>query len=302
MLTAAITGSSSNTLTTTAINPASATVTYSAIDPYGGYISRSVTIMGQKSVTLSVAENSGAGTAVGDPVTGTPYGNAKLSYKLTGDAATPFVIDAATGQITVKTDGKLDYEDTNSYTGQVEYTVEGQAAVVSITINLTDLKAGKPGTPTLARTPSSVKMNPALDVTWTAAPANGAAITGYEVRYRIKVAEGETENKWTPHIYDDGSDGGASVLPADTTTANLPDLDAGATYEVQVRALAGVKDEGEWSDIGEGTANRSPYLAGQALQNRQIARGSKINETFGTGYSWTPMATLCLRAFQNIPA
>ena len=48
--------------------------TYGAHDDYGGYASRTVTITVRNgNATLSVAENSAAGTAVGDPVTGTPY-------------------------------------------------------------------------------------------------------------------------------------------------------------------------------------------------------------------------------------
>ena len=85
----------------------------------------------------SVAENSPAGTAVGDPVTGTPYDDGDpdtddaLTYTLTGEAATSgaFVIDAASGQISVAEGATLDYETKSSYTGKVNWTVQGQAAV-----------------------------------------------------------------------------------------------------------------------------------------------------------------------------
>ena len=104
-----------------------------------------------------VAENSAAGTAVGDPVTGTPYDDGDdetddaLTYTLTGEAATSgaFVIDSATGQISVKQDANLDFETKSSYTGKVNWTVQGQAAAADVTINLTDLEAGKPDAPTV---------------------------------------------------------------------------------------------------------------------------------------------------------
>ena len=105
---------------------------------------------------------------------------------------------------------------------------------------------GKPGIPTLTRTEFSEQSSPALDVTWTAAAANGLTITGYKAQYRIKVDEGETENSWTAY---------SGTLGATATTLNLPNLTAGSTYEAQVRAIGGVEGPGPWSDSGEGTAS-----------------------------------------------
>ena len=52
-----------------------------------------------------------------------------LTYTLTGEAATSgaFVIDAASGQISVAEGATLDYEAKSSYTGEVNWTVQGQA-------------------------------------------------------------------------------------------------------------------------------------------------------------------------------
>ena len=268
VLTTAITGSDSDMLTVTAINPATSTVTYVASDGYGGYVSRTVTITGTASTTRSVAENSGAGTTVGDPVTGTPYDDGDdqtddaLTYTLTGDATNAFVIDSSTGQISVKTGAALDHETTSSYTGKVEWTVQGQASVASLTINVTDIEAVMSAAPTVTRTQFSEPTDPALDVTWTAAAANGLTITGYEAQYRVKVAEGETANAWTDYTVDDGNGNPTKTLPATTTSINLPDLTAGATYEAQVRAVTSEESEGPWSDTGEGTANQPPAWNG----------------------------------------
>ena len=91
-------------------------------------------------LTREVVENSAAGTAVGEPVTGTPHGTETLSYSLTGEAAISgaFVINSATGQISVKSDATLDHETKSSYTGKVKWTVNGQDAEVDLTINVTD--------------------------------------------------------------------------------------------------------------------------------------------------------------------
>ena len=237
----------------TALNPGETRITYGAHDPYGGYVSRVMTFTGVANPVRSVEENSPAGTLVGRPVQGVPYGEETLTHTLTGAAADSglFVIDPATGQISVAEGAVLDYETTPSYTGEVKWTVQGQECIAPITINVTDVAAGQPGTPTVTRTQFAEQANPALDVTWTAADANGLTITGYEAQYRIKVAEGETENAWTAY---------SGTLSETDTTFNLPDLTAGATYQVQVRAVTTEEGEGPWSDTGEGTANRPPEI------------------------------------------
>ena len=298
VLTAAITGGSSDTLTVTAVNPAAATVTYGAHDGYGGYVSRTVVYTGMASKTRSVAENSAADTSVGDPVTGAPYNGEALTYSLTGGAADAFTIDSASGQVSVKQGVSLDYETTNSYTGAVEYAVQGQAASISLAISVTDLEAGKPGKPTVTRTAFSEQSTPALDAAWTAALANGTTITGYQAQYRVKVADGETPNAWTLYTYEDPDNPGAqiSLLPATATTINLPNLEAGATYEVQVRADTSLEDEGPWSDIGEGAANTPPAASGTGLASASIAVGVATNYAISDKFTDADSDTLTYSA------
>ena len=124
--------------------------------------------------------------------------------------------------------------------------MDGHASAINVIIKVTDVEAGKPGTPTLTRTQFSEPTDPALDVTWTAAAANGTTITGYEVQYRKKAAQGEDPPAWTLYKYDDPDDTNGppakiSLLPATPTSVTLPDLEAGATYEVQVRAVTSLK-------------------------------------------------------------
>ena len=104
-------------LRVTLLNQGSSNVTYTARDAYGGSVTRTATIGITAKTSRSVAENSPAGTAVGTPVTGTPYNNVALSYTLTGNAADSglFVIDSSTGQISVKQGATLDYETDDSY-------------------------------------------------------------------------------------------------------------------------------------------------------------------------------------------
>ncbi|MYK88766.1 MAG: hypothetical protein F4018_10760, partial [Acidobacteria bacterium] len=264
VLTAAITGSDADTLTVTVINPAASTVTYGVSDGYGGYASLTVEITGARSETRSVVENATAGTAVGDPVTGTPHGTETLSYTLSGEASTSgaFVIDSASGQISVKQGASLDRETKSSYTGKVHWTVQGQAASASLTIDVTDTNAVITSAPTLTRTTFSEPSNPALDVTWAAAEANGTTVTGYEAQYRTQVAAGEDPSEWTAYT---------GTLSATATSLNLPNLEAGATYEAQVRAVSSEEGVGPWSDTGEGTANRPPTATALSLSDATIA-------------------------------
>ena len=246
------------------LNPAATMLTATASDAYGGFISRAVQVAAIDPQTREVDENSPAGTLVGGRVTGIPYDDGDpdtddaLVYTLTGEAADSglFVIDSSAGQISVAKGATLDYETKNSYTGQVNWTVQGQAAVSDLTINVTDVEATIPSAPTLTRTEFSEQSPPALDVTWTA-DANGLTITGYNVQWREKGEAG-----WTDYTVDDGNGVQTANLPATTTSVNLPDLDEGFTYEVQVRAVTSEEGDGPWSDTGEGTANRPPRKTG----------------------------------------
>ena len=267
-----IEGANSDKLRIHVLNPATSKVSYGVSDDYGGFASKDIDVSGSADafngadLSRSVAENSPAGTAVGDPVTGTPYDDGDdetddaLTYTLTGEAATSgaFVIDAATGQISVKQGASLDFETKSSYTGQVNWTVQGQAAAADVTISVTDLEAGQPAAPTVTRTTFSEPTNPALDVSWTAPTAAGVTISGYNVQYRQKVAQGETPNAWTAYTVTDANNVATSTLPATTTSINLADLAAGATYEAQVRAVTSEEGEGPWSSTGSGRANRPP--------------------------------------------
>ena len=129
-------------------------MTYAASDPYGGYFARAFPFTVTANETRTIDEDSPVGTAVGDPVAGTPYYDGDdqtddaLSYTLTGEAATSgtFIIDSATVQIRVTQGASLDREAGISYTGQVEYKVQVQSAVIGLTIEVTDCTRLRPQT------------------------------------------------------------------------------------------------------------------------------------------------------------
>ncbi|MDE2767105.1 MAG: fibronectin type III domain-containing protein, partial [Chloroflexota bacterium] len=276
-------------LRATLLNQGSSKLTLTARDPYGGSVTRTATISITAKTSRDIAENSAAGTAVGNPVTGTPYNGGALSYTLKGKAkdSGKFVIDAASGQISVKQGATLDYETDDSnretetfngqviakfYRGEVHYTVDGHAAAINVNIKVTDVETGKPDAPTLTRTQYSEPTNPGLDVTWTAPAANGLTISGYNVQYRKKASDGEKAAAWTAYS---GTIGGTA------TSVTLSDLEAGATYEAQVRAETSEEGEGPWSDTGTGRANRPPTTTSALFNGGTFSVGSTAdyNET-----------------------
>ena len=138
---------SSYTVTVTATDPslASASITVN-ITVTDADDSATVTLLtgnapafAAEEMTRSVAENTAAGMAIGDPVAATDEDGDALTYTLWGDDAGSFGIDSATGQL--MTSAALDYETKMSYTVTVTAS-SGKAdemdAMTTVTINVTD--------------------------------------------------------------------------------------------------------------------------------------------------------------------
>ena len=92
-------------------------------------------------VTVSVRENSPAGTEVGDPITATDPEGDDVRYELGGRDAELFDIDEDTGQITVAEGAMLDYETDKLHA--VTVTAEdidgsGEQATIDVNIRITD--------------------------------------------------------------------------------------------------------------------------------------------------------------------
>ncbi len=211
-----------------------------------------------------VAENSAAGTAVGEPVTATDKDGDDVKYAFVagGDEAS-FEIDASSGQLTVAEGAALDYEsEKNVYTVHVEASDGTLAARVSVTIRLTDVPApGRPDAPVVTGGEKEVS------VTWSAPPNDGPAITSYDLRYRAN-----EDNKWTK----------LAALGA-VSAHTIAGLDAGTLYEVQVRAESS-EGAGKWSKSGEGATEDAPNHApvfGSHIHEREVAENSAPGTAVG---------------------
>ena len=90
--------------------------------------------------TLTLVENSLAGTDIGAPITATDPDGDALTYSLSGAGAGSFGIDPATGQIATIAGVAYDYETRSSYSLTVNASDgNGGEADTPVTVNLTDV-------------------------------------------------------------------------------------------------------------------------------------------------------------------
>ena len=180
---------------------------------------------------LSIPENSPLGTNIGAPVTATDADGDPLTYSLTTSPYSGyFQINSATGQLrTNVADGSVFNHEypVNVYGIQVVADDgRGGTAQIDVAVSVTDVDEPPraPGTVTGSGTTS-------LEVTWTA-PSNVGRpdIEDYDVQYREEGA-----SQWT--------DGPQDV---DVTRATIMPVDAGKSYEVQVRAT-NHEGDGPWA-------------------------------------------------------
>ena len=210
-----------------------------------------------------VAENSAAGTAVGDPVTATDDDGDDVAYGfISGGDEAPFGIDAASGQITVAEGAVLDYESgTTAYAVRVEASDGTRADTAAVTIRVTDVPApGRPDAPVVTGGTEEVA------VSWSAPENAGPEITNYDLRYRAKA-----DSEWTD----------VSALGA-VLARTITGLEAGTAYQVQVRAESS-EGAGEWSESGEGTteaANRAPSFGAETYE-REVLENSAAGTAVG---------------------
>ena len=183
----------------------------------------------------SVAENTAAGTDIGEPVpAATDADGDALTYTLEGTDAASFGFDAGTRQL--KTSAALDYEAKDSYSVEVKAADPGGATdTMAVTVNVMDVDE-KPATPPAPDVEPVANTADSLFVSWSAPDLNGGPpISGY--RLRIK-RTGQGSSAWQSR--GDGN-----------TTHTYTGRVANTEYEVQVRAQNGETDS-DWSPSGTG--------------------------------------------------
>ena len=254
-------------------SPGEAEVTVTAADGHGGTAAQvfAVTVRAPNrapvfspdAVSRAVAENSGAGTAVGEPVTATDPDADDLTYSFPagGDEAA-FGIDETTGQITVGGSTVLDYES-----GDTEFTVLVVASdgalsdTAAVTIRVTN--AEEPGTVTLDRSEAEV----GAELTATLADEDGADAAA------------------TSYTWQQSADGGATWkdIPGATAATYMP---AAADEGQLVRAVFTYTDghgpgkRAESAAVRVRPANRPPEFSAAAVA-RAVAENSGAGTAVG---------------------
>jgi protocadherin Fat 4 len=177
----------------------------------------------------SIAENAAAGTKVG--ITGfASDGDATTSgitYSLANDAGGRFVIDAATGEVSVAAGASFDRESESAITVAVTATSQdGSASTQSFAIAVTDVDE-------FDVTPVSDSNAAANAVTENAAIGTTVGITGF-------ASDGDATNSGVTYALTDNA-GGRFAIDATTgvvTVAGAIDREAGATQAITVRATS----------------------------------------------------------------
>ena len=220
------------------------------------------------SAERSVAENTAAGAAVGEPLTATDAdADNTLTYALEGTDAASFAIDAASGQL--RTLAALDFETNAVFAVTVRADdARGGSGRIAVTIHVTDEEElpATPGAPTVATTGGTTD---SLTVTWAAPDNTGPPITSYDLQYRVL---GSAE------AFIAGPQG------ATETSATLAELTEVTVYEVQVQAT---NDEGtsSWSSSGVGStgssANATPEFVEGASAERSVAENTAAGAAVG---------------------
>ena len=182
------------------------------------------------SVTLSVDENTSSGQPIGDPISATDGDDDTLTYRLSGEDADNFAIDARTGQIT--TQETYDFEQKGSYSVTVVVS-DGEGGEASLVVNITINDIEEP----TATVPSNVVVEEGdskLMVRWDAVSDEEGkpSVTGYEVGYRERPdpfdAPGEDSDEWA------GIQKTSNRLDTSVTITGLLN---GQAYQVSVRTL-----------------------------------------------------------------
>ena len=214
----------------------------------------------------SVPEKTLAGVAIGLPVQATDADDDPLTYSLSGDDASSFAIDSASGQISTST--SLDFETKTLY--QVTVSVNdgwGGFAEVAVTIQVTNVNEP----PDRMAAPTARGGFEQITVTWIPPSNPGPAISGYDVQYRIRGSE--------------SFDNTASFGPTLTNGA-VTGLDRGKYYEAQVRAK-NADGDGEWSEPVEARVapNEPPIFDPVLLPEFRVAEGPSAGEELGEPYT-----------------
>ena len=249
--------------------------------------------------TRSVPENTPPGVNIGDPVTATDpdetgdaaieFGNT-LTYKLGGDDAALFDIDASTGQLITKApldaegDGPYDVivtvDDGETRAADSPCTTCRQAVTITVT-NVAEPPAA-PYPPTVVSgedtdTSDEVEQSTtSLRVVWHPPENMGPpTISAYAVEYK--------KSTETTFFDDDNPNTDTTEAVRITgTTAEITGLEPDTSYDVRVQATNG-EGTSPWSFVGTGSTNKEGNSPPQSNEQSTSATERMVDENTPAG-------------------
>ena len=215
-----------------------------------------------------VPENTADGSAVGLPIGADDADDDTIDYSLSGDDASFFTIDPASGQIT--TSASLDFETKTLY--QVTVSASdgwGGSAEIAVTIRVTNVNEP----PGRMNPPMAVGGFEQISVTWMSPSNPGPAISGYDVQYGIRGSA----------TFDHTASFGPTLA-----TGAVTGLDRGKDYEARIRAK-NADGVGDWSETVEARVNpNEPPIFGTDLSLEfSVSEGPVSGEELGEPYTAT---------------
>ena len=281
----------------------------------------------QQTAEREVPEDAEPGAAVGEPVTATDPEGHTLTYTVVADITeasgnsgrslrqtSHFVIDPTTGQIRVAPDAHLDYETAHSHelTVRATHTVDDLPdghivnAVITVTINVTDVYEAPPPTPALELDPASREVaENAPGATPVGAPVAARGGNGDPLTYSLSGSGAFTIDAASGQIrVAAGAVLDHETTPSHTVTVSVTDGSANATADVTITvtdvaepparpdapALSASPDAPQTAlDVTwTAPANTGPPLTGYDLRYRkQGEQGWSAHAVTGTATSTT---------------
>ncbi len=237
------------------------------------------------SATRTVAENTAAGTNIGNAITATDPDNDTLIYSLGGQDASAFSIDTTTGQL--RTDAALDYETKSIYTVSVPVSDGKLTTTIAVTINITDV-VELPNQVTGAK---GVSANNAPVFTTGSTSRSVAENTGSGVDIGLPVAATDADGHTLTYSLG-GTD--ATAFTINSTTGQLRtnaalDYEAKSSWTVTITASDGTDKATITVTINvlDEIENRTPVFTDGSSTARSVAENTGSGVDIGRAVSAT---------------
>ncbi len=226
------------------------------------------------STTRSVAENTGSGVDIGEPVSATDADNDNLTYTLGGTDASAFSIDSTNGQL--RTEASLDYEIDTSYTVTITVS-DGNAGSdsITVTINVTDVEEAPENNP------------PAFDGDETTRTVAENSDADANIGATITATDADDDDL----TYSLGGTDAAS-FSIDSTTGQLKtkaalDFETKKSYTVTVIATDGTLTDSITVTINVTDVNEAPVFSDGESTTREIAENVPEDINIGSAVAAT---------------